>query len=156
MMAIGTYRNVWIAESIIPLLSWVLVASTLPESRVSCGGTTIRRPLFPSAAWVPGASGAFASVGIWFANGLSAPAIKQGCGDMIWVQAGQTASSQRHRSVEGLFLTLSPKPNELFGPRLPVRHLPSRTDFRLCTAHEITSERSWLVGARRLRCQPSM
>jgi len=63
LMAIGTYRYVWIAASIMPMLSWVLVASTRPESRVSSGGTTIRRALFPRAAWVPGASGAFASVG---------------------------------------------------------------------------------------------
>ena len=44
--------------------------------------------------------------GTWFANSLSAPAIKQGRGDMIWVQAGQTASLLRHHSVEGLFLDL--------------------------------------------------
>lgn len=63
LMAIGTYRYVWIAASIIPMLSWVLVASTRPERSVSSGGTTIRRALIPRAAWVPGASGAFASVG---------------------------------------------------------------------------------------------
>jgi MFS family permease len=63
LMAIGTYRNVWIAASIIPMLSWVLVASTRLESRVSSGGTTIRRALFPKAAWVPGASGVFSAIG---------------------------------------------------------------------------------------------
>jgi MFS family permease len=62
LMATGTYRDVWIAASIIPMLSWVLVASTRPESRVSSGGTTIRRALFPKAAWVPGASGVFSSI----------------------------------------------------------------------------------------------
>ena len=63
LMAIGTYRNVWIAASIIPMLSWVLVASTRPEDRASSGDTNIHRALVPRAAWVPGASGAFASVG---------------------------------------------------------------------------------------------
>ena len=41
--------------------------------------------------------------GIWFANSLSAPAIEQGRGDLIWVQAGQSASLLRHHSVERLF-----------------------------------------------------
>jgi nitronate monooxygenase len=41
--------------------------------------------------------------GAWFANSLSAPAIMQGRSDMIWVQAGQTASLLRHHSVEDLF-----------------------------------------------------
>jgi MFS family permease len=63
LMAIGSYRDVWIAASIIPLLGWLLVASTRPEGRISSGGTTIRRALFPRAAWVPGASGVFASIG---------------------------------------------------------------------------------------------
>jgi MFS family permease len=62
LMAIGTYRNVWMAATILPMLSWVLVASTQPEGRVS-GSTNIRRALFPRAAWVPGASGVFASIG---------------------------------------------------------------------------------------------
>jgi MFS family permease len=63
LMAIGSYRNVWIAASIIPMLSWVLVASTRPEGRVSSGLGKLRRALFPRAAWVPGASGVFASIG---------------------------------------------------------------------------------------------
>jgi MFS family permease len=63
LMAIGTYRSVWIAASIIPLLAGVLVASTRPEARVSSGGSNIRRALFPRAAWLPGASGVFASIG---------------------------------------------------------------------------------------------
>jgi MFS family permease len=63
LMAIGTYRHVWIAASIIPMLAWVLVASTRLEDPVSPGDTNIRRALFPGAAWVPGASGAFSSIG---------------------------------------------------------------------------------------------
>lgn len=63
LMAIGTYRDVWIAASIVPMLAWVLVASTRPEARVPSGGTKLRRALFPRAAWVPGASGVFASIG---------------------------------------------------------------------------------------------
>ncbi len=63
ILAIGNYRNVWIATAIIPMLAWMLVASTRPEPRVLYGDTNIRRALFPRAAWVPGASGAFASIG---------------------------------------------------------------------------------------------
>lgn len=63
ILSIGTYRDVWIAASIIPTLAWALVASTRPEGRVSSGDTNIRRALFPRAAWVPGASGVFSSIG---------------------------------------------------------------------------------------------
>lgn len=63
LLSISDYRGVWIAASIIPMLAWVLVASTRPEDRVSSGGTAIRRALFPKAAWVPGASGVFSSIG---------------------------------------------------------------------------------------------
>jgi len=63
LLAIGTYRNVWIAATVIPMLSWVLVASTRPESHVSSDGANIHRALFPRAAWLPGASGVFASIG---------------------------------------------------------------------------------------------
>ncbi len=52
-----------IAATFLPMLSWVLVASTRPEGRVSSGGPKIRRALIPRAAWVPGASGVFASIG---------------------------------------------------------------------------------------------
>ncbi len=63
ILSLGTYRGVWIAASIIPMLAWMLVASTRPEGPVLSGGTNIRRALFPRAAWVPGASGVFASIG---------------------------------------------------------------------------------------------
>jgi MFS family permease len=59
----STYRDVWIAASIIPMLAWALVGSTRPEARVSSDGTSIRRALFPRAAWVLGASGVFSSIG---------------------------------------------------------------------------------------------
>lgn len=63
ILSISSYRGVWIAASIIPMLAWVLVASTRPEGRVSSSDTNIRRALFPRAAWVPGASGVFSSIG---------------------------------------------------------------------------------------------
>ncbi len=63
LLAGGTYRSVWIATTIIPMLSLMLVASTRPEGRISSAGTNIRRALFPRAAWLPGASGVFASIG---------------------------------------------------------------------------------------------
>jgi MFS family permease len=63
ILSISTYRSVWMAASIIPLLAWVLVASTQPEARVPSDGTNMRRALFPRAAWIPGASGVFSSIG---------------------------------------------------------------------------------------------
>jgi MFS family permease len=63
ILSISSYRGVWIAASIIPMLAWALVASTRPEGRVSSSDTNIRRALFPRAAWVPGASGVFSSIG---------------------------------------------------------------------------------------------
>jgi MFS family permease len=63
LLAIGPYRNVWIAASFLPMLAWVLVSSTRPEARVPSGGPAIRRALVPRAAWVPGISGVFASIG---------------------------------------------------------------------------------------------
>jgi hypothetical protein len=30
LLAIGGYRNVWIAATFIPMLAWILVASTRP------------------------------------------------------------------------------------------------------------------------------
>jgi len=63
LLSFGTYRNVWLAASVLPLLAWVLVASTRPEGRPASSGANIRRALFPRAAWVPGASGVFASIG---------------------------------------------------------------------------------------------
>ncbi len=41
ILSISTYRGVWIAASIVPMLAWVLVASTRPEGRVSSGGANI-------------------------------------------------------------------------------------------------------------------
>jgi len=63
LMAIGTYRDVWIAATTIPMLAWVLVASTRSEDRISYAADNMRRALFPRAAWVPGASGVFSSIG---------------------------------------------------------------------------------------------
>jgi MFS family permease len=59
----GTYSGVWIAASTTPMFAWALVASTQSESRVAPDGTKIRRALFPRAAWVPGVSGVFCSIG---------------------------------------------------------------------------------------------
>jgi MFS family permease len=63
ILSAGTYGAVWIAASILPIFAWALVASTQSEHRVSSDETKIRRALFPRAAWVPGASGAFCSMG---------------------------------------------------------------------------------------------
>ena len=63
ILSLSTYRSVWIAASVMPMLAWVLVAVTRPEARVSYGGPKIRRALVPRAAWVPGVSGVFSSIG---------------------------------------------------------------------------------------------
>jgi MFS family permease len=73
LLATGGYRNVWIAATIILMLAWTLVASTRPEGRVSSGATNIRRALFPRAAWAPGASGVFASIGYGIVAAFLAP-----------------------------------------------------------------------------------
>jgi MFS family permease len=73
LLAIGAYRNVWIAATIIPALAWALVASTRPEGRVSSGAANIRRALFPRAAWLPGASGVFSSIGYGVIAAFLAP-----------------------------------------------------------------------------------
>ena len=72
-MAVGTYRNVWVAATILPMLSWVLVASTRPECRVSSGGTNIRRALFPRAASVPGRFWRIRQHWIWDHRCVSGP-----------------------------------------------------------------------------------
>ena len=63
LLMTGGYRNVWIATTIIPILSWALVVSTRPEGYASSSSTNTRRTLFPRAAWMPGVSGVFASIG---------------------------------------------------------------------------------------------
>ncbi|MGY3441265.1 MFS transporter [Bradyrhizobium sp. USDA 4473] len=63
ILSLSTYRSVWIASSIIPMLAWGLAASTRPDDRRSFTKSNVRRSLFPRAAWVPGASGVFCSVG---------------------------------------------------------------------------------------------
>jgi MFS family permease len=60
---ISSYNGVWIGATVLPALAWLLVASTRPEHRTLSKGATIRRALFPRAAWLPGASGIFSSMG---------------------------------------------------------------------------------------------
>jgi MFS family permease len=63
ILSLSTFRGVWIAASILPVLALILLVSTPPERRVSFGGSKVRRALLPRAAWVPGASGIFSSFG---------------------------------------------------------------------------------------------
>jgi MFS family permease len=63
LLALGTYRTVWVAASILPVAAWALAVSTPPEDHVVRGEAASRRAFFPRAAWIPGASGAFASIG---------------------------------------------------------------------------------------------
>ena len=73
LLAISAYRDVWIAATTLPMFSWALVASTRPEGRVLSGGANIRRALFPRAAWAPGASGVFSSIGYGVIAAFLAP-----------------------------------------------------------------------------------
>lgn len=59
----GSYRSVWIAASSLPALAWVLVARTARTVTASSTTIGIRRSLLPEAAWIPGASFVFGSVG---------------------------------------------------------------------------------------------
>ena len=63
ILAVGTYRSVWIAASILPAFAWILVARTPRASPQSPVATDVRRAFFPRAAWVPGASNVCASIG---------------------------------------------------------------------------------------------
>ncbi len=63
LLSVSTYTGVWIAACVIPIVAWVLVVSTRPDSRSHSVGMHIRRSLFPRAAWLPGASGVFSSIG---------------------------------------------------------------------------------------------
>ncbi|WP_407175100.1 MFS transporter [Bradyrhizobium sp. STM 3562] len=63
ILAVGSYRSVWIAASTFPALASVLVAWTRHSDRASLAGASIRRAFLPKAAWIPGASNVFASIG---------------------------------------------------------------------------------------------
>lgn len=63
LLSLGPYRDVWIAASVLPMLAFALVSSTRTELRVATGGPALHRALVPRAAWVPGASGVFSSIG---------------------------------------------------------------------------------------------
>jgi MFS family permease len=63
ILSISTFRGVWVGATILPVIAFAFVASTRPETHRASDGTNIRRALFPRAAWVPGASGVFSSIG---------------------------------------------------------------------------------------------
>jgi MFS family permease len=63
ILSISSYNGVWIGATLLPAVAWLLVAATAPEHRSSSAGTNMRRVLFPKAAWLPGASGIFSSMG---------------------------------------------------------------------------------------------
>lgn len=63
ILAVSTYHGVWIAASILPALAWMLVARTPRRHAGLPTNLSVRRSLLPRAAWIPGASNIFASVG---------------------------------------------------------------------------------------------
>ncbi|SJZ35682.1 Predicted arabinose efflux permease, MFS family [Enhydrobacter aerosaccus] len=63
ILAIGTYRSVWIAASAFPIIAWMLIAQTRRSASAPPTSSNIRRALLPRAAWIPGASNVFASMG---------------------------------------------------------------------------------------------
>lgn len=63
ILSFGSYRAVWFGAIILPMLALTTVASTKPEASRAIAGADFRRTLIPRAAWVPGASGVFSSLG---------------------------------------------------------------------------------------------
>jgi MFS family permease len=62
LLVVTGYRGVWLAASVMPLLAWLLLAST-PRHRRSHPEVLPPRALLPRAAWLPGASNIFAGIG---------------------------------------------------------------------------------------------
>lgn len=63
ILAVGTYRGVWAAASVFPVVAWTLIARTPRSSASVSANPGIRRALLPRAAWIPGVSNVFASMG---------------------------------------------------------------------------------------------
>ncbi|MGO4717311.1 MFS transporter [Bradyrhizobium sp. 2TAF24] len=63
LLAFDSYRSVWLAASLLPALAFGLVARTPRMAAAPAAGADLRRAFFPRAAWLPGASNVFASVG---------------------------------------------------------------------------------------------
>ncbi|MEW6639036.1 MAG: MFS transporter [Pseudomonadota bacterium] len=63
LLAFGSYRDVWIAASFSPALAFVLVVRTPRAEAPPAATGDLRRAFLPRAAWLPGASNVFASVG---------------------------------------------------------------------------------------------
>lgn len=63
ILAASTYHSVWIAASVLPALAWILVARTPRQDAGLPTDSDVRRTLLPRAAWLPGASNVFASLG---------------------------------------------------------------------------------------------
>jgi MFS family permease len=73
ILSLGGYQGVWIVASFLPMISWMLVASTKREDRFVSAGTRIRRAFVPRAAWLPGVSGVFCSIGYGVVAAFLAP-----------------------------------------------------------------------------------
>lgn len=63
LLAVGTFASVWIAASLLPALAFILVCRTPRTKNTPAGNPGSGRALLPKAAWLPGASNIFASVG---------------------------------------------------------------------------------------------
>jgi len=64
LLSLAGYRAVWLTAGLLPVIGWVLLMrsprTVLPSPSSALDG---RRALFPQAAWAPGVSMAFASIG---------------------------------------------------------------------------------------------
>lgn len=62
-LVIGGYDAVWLAACLLPIMGWLLLLRSPRAAPPLPSGHDGRRALFPRAAWAPGISMAFASIG---------------------------------------------------------------------------------------------
>lgn len=62
-LVIGGYDAVWLAACLLPIMGWLLLLRSPRAAPPLPSGHDSRRALFPRAAWAPGISMAFASIG---------------------------------------------------------------------------------------------
>ncbi|MCP1196073.1 MFS transporter [Acetobacter senegalensis] len=63
ILSVSAYRDVWIAASLFPTLACLLLLQTPRSSEIKSTQAGADRSLLPRAAWVPGISNIFASIG---------------------------------------------------------------------------------------------
>jgi MFS family permease len=62
LLALSGYRAVWLAACFLPAVAWLILLRS-PRATLTSADQDVDRALLPSAAWVPGISMAFSSIG---------------------------------------------------------------------------------------------